>query len=108
MHHNGNNRRRTARDPIAIMDALLHDVAVQAAEDHVSTDEDQRWAEDTVAKLHRQLAQLEPARGARPGAAPANRDVAIPDSIQHSIAKPCSSSWNSCDSAVRFAMHIST
>lgn len=82
MHHNGNNRRRTARDPIAIMDALLHDVAVQAAEDHVSTDEDQRWAQDTVAKLHRQLAQLEPARDARPGAAPAKRDVAIPDSIQ--------------------------
>lgn len=82
MQHNGNNRRRAARDPIAIMDALLHDVAVQAAEDHVSTDADQRWADDTVAMLHRQLAQLEPARGARPGAAPAKRDVEIPDAIQ--------------------------
>jgi hypothetical protein len=82
MHHNGNNRRRTARDPIAIMDALLHDVAVQAADDYVSTDEDQRWAEDTVAKLHRQLAQLEPARDARSGTAPAKRDVEIPASIQ--------------------------
>jgi hypothetical protein len=82
MHHNGNSRRRTARDPIAIMDALLHDVAVQAAEDYVSTDEDQRWADDTVAALHRQLAKLEPTRDARSGAASAKRDVEIPDAIQ--------------------------
>ena len=75
MHHNGNSRRRTARDPIAIMDALLHDVAVQAAEDYVSTDEDQRWADDTVTALHRQLAKLEPARDARSGAASGGRTV---------------------------------
>ncbi len=82
MYHNGNNRRRTARDPIAIMDALLHDVAQQAADDHVPTDEDERWAQDTVAKLHRQLAQLRPARDASSGAASAKRDVEIPPSIQ--------------------------
>jgi hypothetical protein len=81
MYHNG-NRRRTARDPIAVMNALLHDVAEQAAEDHVPTKEDHRWAKNTMAKLQRQLAQLRPARDARSGTAPAKRDVEIPASIQ--------------------------
>jgi hypothetical protein len=82
MYHNGNNRRRTPRDPIAIMEALLHDVSVQAAEDYESTAEDDRWANATVAKLHRQLDQLGPARDGRPGAAWARQDVEIPDSIR--------------------------
>lgn len=81
MYHNG-NRRRTARDPIAIMDALLDDIAEQAAEDYAPTDKDDRWAKATMANLHRQLAQLPPAHDARSGAAARKRDVEIPASIQ--------------------------
>ena len=81
MHHNG-KRRRTARDPIAVMDALLHDAAAQAAEDHVPTDEERRWAQDATAKLRRQLAQLPRAPSAQPSAAPAKRDVEIPPALQ--------------------------
>ena len=58
------------------MDALLHDVAAQAAEDHVPTDEDRRWARGAMAKLQRQFAQPTPVRRATP--APAKRGVTIP------------------------------
>jgi hypothetical protein len=81
MHHNG-NRRRTARDPIAIMDALLDDIAEQAAEDYVPTDRDDRWAKATMANLHRQLAQLPPAHDSSSGTAAGKKDVEIPESIQ--------------------------
>jgi hypothetical protein len=75
MQHN-KKRGRTARDPIAIMDALLHDVAAQAAEDHVPTDEDRRWARGAMARLHREFAQPSPVRRATP--ASAKRGVTIP------------------------------
>jgi hypothetical protein len=77
MHHKGKRGSgRTARDPIATMDALLHDIAAQAAEDHVPTDEDRRWARGAMAKLRREFAQHPLGQRAKPPAG--TRGVTIP------------------------------
>lgn len=78
-HNRKRGSGRTARDPIAIMDALLHDVAAQAAEDHVPTAEDIRWARGALAKLQREFDQDPPGDRARP--ALATRGVAIPPEL---------------------------
>lgn len=78
MHHN-KKRGRTARDPVAIMDALLHDSAAQAAEDHVPTDEDKRWARGAMARLRREFDHPPPVR--RATAASAKRGVTIPGEL---------------------------
>lgn len=78
MQHKGKRgSRQTARDPIAIMDALLHDVAAQAAEDHVPTAKDKRWARGALAKLQREFDQDPPGDRARP----AKRGVTIPPEL---------------------------
>ena len=80
MQHNGKRGRgRTARDPMVTMDALLHDIAAQAAEDHVPTAEDRRWARDALAKLRQEFAQDVPEHRARP--ASAKRGVTIPAAL---------------------------
>jgi hypothetical protein len=61
------------------MDALLHDVAAQAAEDHVPTAEDIRWARGALAKLQREFDQDPQGDRARP--ASAKRGVAIPPEL---------------------------
>jgi cell division protein FtsX len=67
MQHKGKRGSgRTARDPIAIMDALLHDVAAQAAEDHVP-------------KLQREFDQNPAGDRARP--ASKKRGVTIPPEL---------------------------
>jgi hypothetical protein len=84
MQHKGKRGNgRTARDPIAIMDALLHDVAVQAAEDHVPTAEDRRWARGALAKLQREFDQNPEGDRARPASRPASkkRGVTIPPEL---------------------------
>jgi hypothetical protein len=80
MRHNGKHGR-TARDPIAVMDALLTDVAEQAAEDHVPTDEEMQWARGATAKLRRQVAQLQGGHRATSSGAPTKRSVVIPAEI---------------------------
>jgi hypothetical protein len=61
------------------MDALLHDIAAQAAEDHVPTNEDRRWARGALAKLHREFEQHPP--GPRARSASAKRGVSIPGEL---------------------------
>jgi hypothetical protein len=48
-------------DPIEVWETLLDDVAEQAAEDHVTTEEESAWARDVDAMVMRQLEALEPA-----------------------------------------------
>jgi hypothetical protein len=80
MQHKGKRgSRQTARDPIAIMDALLHDVAAQAAEDHVPTAKDRRWARGALAKLQREFDQNPDGDRARP--ASTKRGVTIPPEL---------------------------
>ncbi|TMQ04774.1 MAG: hypothetical protein E6J90_46315 [Deltaproteobacteria bacterium] len=61
------------------MDALLHDVAAQAAEDHVPTAKDKRWARGALAKLHREFDQAPAGDRARP--ASTKRGVTIPPEL---------------------------
>ena len=80
MQHKGKRGSgRTARDPIAIMDALLHDVAAQAAEDHVPTAQDRRWARGALAKLQREFDQNPDGDRSRP--ASTKRGVTIPPEL---------------------------
>jgi hypothetical protein len=80
MQHKGKRGNgRSARDPIAIMDALLHDVAAQAAEDHVPTAQDRQWARGALAKLQREFDQSPAGDRARP--ASKKRGVTIPPEL---------------------------
>lgn len=72
----------TVRDPIATMEALLDDVAEQAAEDYVPTADDLRWARELRATVERRLANLErrPRRAATDTSE--RHDVIVPAEIQ--------------------------
>jgi len=52
-------KHRTARDPIAIMEGLLDDVAEQAVEDHAPTADNIRWSREVGEKVARVLARME-------------------------------------------------
>lgn len=80
MSQNG-KRSRTARDPIAIMDGLLDDVAEQAVEDLEPTADSVRWSQALGDKVRRQLASME-RRGARTPTDQVRRSVTIPAEIQ--------------------------
>lgn len=71
MSHHG-KRNRTARDPIAIMEGLLDDVAEQAVEDLEPTADSIQWSRALGDKVRREIARMERC-GAR-----ARRDVAPP------------------------------
>lgn len=80
MSHHG-KRNRTARDPIAIMEGLLDDVAEQAVEDLEPTADSIQWSRALGDEVRREIARME-RRGAR-----ARRDmvpptVTIPAEIQ--------------------------
>jgi len=71
MSHHG-KRNRTARDPIAIMEGLLDDVAEQAVEDLEPTADSIQWSRALGDQVRREIASMERC-GAR-----ARRDVAPP------------------------------
>ena len=71
MSHHG-KRNRTARDPIAIMEGLLDDVAEQAVEDLEPTADSIQWSRALCDQVRREIARMERC-GAR-----ARRDVVPP------------------------------
>lgn len=71
MSHHG-KRNRTARDPIAIMEGLLDDVAEQAIEDLEPTADSIQWSHALGDQVRREIARMERC-GAR-----ARRDVLPP------------------------------
>jgi hypothetical protein len=69
------------RDPIAIMEALLDDVAEQAAEDYIPNEDDRRWARGLGATVEQRLASL----GRRPPpplTARLDGDIVIPEELR--------------------------
>jgi hypothetical protein len=74
-------RNRTARDPIAIMEGLLDDVAEQAVEDLEPTADSIRWSQDLGDNVRRQLAGMA-RRGARAPADQIRRNVVVTAEIQ--------------------------
>lgn len=77
-HHD--KRNRTARDPIAIMEDLLDDVAEQAVEDLAPTADSIRWSRALGDQVRRELARME-RRGVRARDV-VRPSVAIPAEIQ--------------------------
>jgi hypothetical protein len=76
-----NQPDETVRDPIATMETLLDDIAEQAADDYVPTDDDIRWASELGSVVEQRLAGLE-RRPRRPPQDQVRHDVIIPESIQ--------------------------
>lgn len=58
MSHHG-KRNRTARDPIAIMEGLLDDVAEQAVEDLEPTADSIQWSRALGDQVRREIARME-------------------------------------------------
>ena len=58
MSHHG-KRNRTARDPIAIMEGLLDDVAEQAVEDLEPTADSIQWSRALGDQVRREVARME-------------------------------------------------
>lgn len=58
MSHHG-KRNRTARDPIAIMEGLLDDVAEQAVEDLEPTVDSIQWSRALGDQVRREVARME-------------------------------------------------
>jgi hypothetical protein len=58
MNHHG-KRNRTARDPIAIMEGLLDDVAEQAVEDLEPTADSIQWSRALGDQVRREVARME-------------------------------------------------
>jgi hypothetical protein len=54
MSHRG-KRNRTARDPIAIMEGLLDDVAEQAVEDLEPTEDSIQWSRELGDQVRREI-----------------------------------------------------
>ena len=71
----------SVRDPIAIMEALLDDVAEQAAEDYVPNEDDRRWARELSATVEQRLASLE-RRPPPPPTARLDGDIVIPEELR--------------------------
>jgi hypothetical protein len=80
MSHHG-KRNRTARDPIAIMEGLLDDVAEQAVEDLEPTADSIQWSRALGDEVRREIARME-RRGARARTDVAPPTVTIPAEIQ--------------------------
>ncbi len=80
MSHHG-KRNRTARDPIAIMEGLLDDVAEQAVEDLEPTADSIRWSRALGDQVRREIAYME-RRGARARTDRVGPIVTIPAEIQ--------------------------
>jgi hypothetical protein len=78
-HHD--KRNRTARDPIAIMENLLDDIAEQAVEDLAPTADSIRWSRALGDQVRRELARME-RRGVRARTDVIRPSVAIPAEIQ--------------------------
>jgi hypothetical protein len=80
MSHHG-KRNRTARDPIAIMEGLLDDVAEQAVEDLEPTADSIQWSRALGDQVRREIARME-RRGARTQKDVVPPTVTIPAEIQ--------------------------
>lgn len=74
-------RHGNMRDPIAIMEALLDDVAEQAAEDYIPNEDDRRWARELRATVEQRLASLE-RRPPRSRRARPDGDIVIPEELR--------------------------
>jgi len=74
-------RNRTARDPIAIMEGLLDDVAEQAVEDRKPTADSIRWSRALGDQVRREIELLE-LRGVPARTGLAGPIVVIPAEIQ--------------------------
>ena len=80
MSHQG-RRNRTARDPIAIKEGLLDDVAEQAVEDLEPTADSIQWSRALGDQVRREIARME-RRGVRARMDVAGPIVVIPAEIQ--------------------------
>jgi hypothetical protein len=80
MNHHG-KRNRTARDPIAIMEGLLDDVAEQAVEDLEPTAESIQWSRTLGDQVRHEIAYME-RRAARKRTSVVRPTVTIPAGIQ--------------------------
>ncbi len=79
MTHNG-KRDRASRDPIAVWEVLLDDVAEQAAEDYVPTDDDIQWSREVATMVKGRIAELR--RQLTPAQPTVRRGVGLPPDIQ--------------------------
>jgi hypothetical protein len=80
MSHHG-KRNRTARDPIAIMEGLLDDVAEQAVEDLEPTADSIQWSRALGDQVRREIAGME-RRGARARTDVVPPTVTMPAEVQ--------------------------